>query len=114
MHELSIAQGIIAIAVEEVARAGARQVEKVKLRVGALAGVVPEALEFAFTVAAQGTIAEGARLEVEYLPVICYRPECALEFEAEDGFVYTCPRCGRPVGEIRQGRELEIEYLEVS
>lgn len=113
MHELSIAQSIIEVAVEEATRAGAQRIERVKLRVGALSGVVPEALEFAFTVAKQGTIAENAQLEVEYLPVVCRCPNCGVDFEAE-GYICACPRCGRLVGEIRQGQELEIEYLEVS
>lgn len=114
MHELSIAQSIIAIAVEEAARAGAERIERVKLRMGTLSGVVPEALEFAFAVAAEGTPAAGAQLEVEYLPVVCYCPDCALEFTLEGGPICSCPRCGRVISEIRQGRELEIEYLEVS
>ncbi len=64
MHELSIAAGIVEIASEEAARHGGR-VEVVHLTLGALSGVVREALEFSWDLACQETPVEGARLEIE-------------------------------------------------
>jgi hydrogenase nickel incorporation protein HypA/HybF len=64
MHELSIAAGIVEIASEEAARYGGR-VEVVHLTLGALSGVVREALEFSWDLACQETPVEGARLEIE-------------------------------------------------
>lgn len=55
MHELSIALSLVELAAEAAANAGAERVEAVHLRVGALAGVVPEALQFSFAIAARGT-----------------------------------------------------------
>jgi hydrogenase nickel incorporation protein HypA/HybF len=64
MHELSIAAGIVEIASEEAARRGCR-VEAVHLKLGALAGVVRQALEFSWEIACEETPVAGARLEIE-------------------------------------------------
>jgi len=64
MHELSIATGIVEVAVEEGERYGGR-VEVVHLKLGALSGVVREALEFSWDLACQETPLAGARLEIE-------------------------------------------------
>jgi hydrogenase nickel incorporation protein HypA/HybF len=65
MHELSIALEIVGMATDEAARAGARRVEAVHVRLGARSGVVKEALLFAWDAAAADGAMEGARLEIE-------------------------------------------------
>jgi hydrogenase nickel incorporation protein HypA/HybF len=114
MHELSLAQTVVEIAEEAAKREGAERIEAIALRVGALAGVVPEALEFAFEVAKRGTLADNARLEVRYLPLVCYCARCGLEFEVEDDHaVALCPFCDELSDDIRQGQELDVAYVEV-
>lgn len=93
----------------------ARRVGRVVLRIGALSGAEPDALRFAFDVAARGTAAEGADLEIESVPARVYCASCRREFEAGAGtFVFACPACGEICGEIRGGRELELGRLEFS
>jgi hydrogenase nickel incorporation protein HypA/HybF len=65
MHELSIATALVEVACEEATNRGLGRVHALHLRLGALAGVVKEALLFSFDVAAAGTAIEGARLEVQ-------------------------------------------------
>jgi hydrogenase nickel incorporation protein HypA/HybF len=64
MHELSIAAEIVELATEEAARRGCK-VEVVHLKLGALSGVVREALEFSWDVACEETPIAGARLAIE-------------------------------------------------
>lgn len=113
MHEVGLMQNALIIALRRAAEEGATRVHRLTLRVGPLSGAVPEALEFAFEVIARGTIAEGARLEVERVPIVCYCPTCALEFQPGDLFC-ECPQCHHPSAEVRRGRELELASLEVS
>jgi hydrogenase nickel incorporation protein HypA/HybF len=115
MHEVGLARQVLEIA-ESAARAeGARAITKIGLRVGAMAGVVPDALTFAFEVAKRGTLAERAVLDVEYVPLVCYCEGCGLAFEAEDRFgIALCPRCGEPSADVRQGTEFTVSYLEVT
>ena len=83
------------------------------LRVGALSGVVPEALEFAFAALKGGTLAAEARLEIERVPALAVCRQCGREFTLEDA-VFPCPHCGAWESDLRQGRELELARLEAS
>ncbi|MEW2250926.1 hydrogenase maturation nickel metallochaperone HypA [Streptomyces sp. NPDC014776] len=112
MHELSIATAIVEQA-GQIARAdGADGVVSVTVRVGELAGVVPDALHFAFEVARDGTALAAARLVVEQVPAHAWCGECAEEFAVGMPPFFWCPRCDRPSRELRRGRELEITGVE--
>jgi hydrogenase nickel incorporation protein HypA/HybF len=113
MHEVGLMQRTLEIALEHAARHGARRISRMTLRVGTLSGVVPEALSFAFDIVMHGTIAEGAGLELETVPVVCFCPACEQEFAPPELF-YECPRCHQLSTQVRQGQELELAYLEVS
>jgi hydrogenase nickel incorporation protein HypA/HybF len=65
MHELSLAIALVEVASDAAHSLGASRVSRLFVRLGAGAGVVAEALRFSFDVAAEGTILQGARLEVE-------------------------------------------------
>lgn len=113
MHELSIAVSLVEIASEEAARHGAEAVDTVFLKVGALSGVVCDALTFSFDVATAGTLLEGARLAIETVPVVAFCTRCETEKQLPDGHTFLCPDCDTPTPEIRQGRELEMTGLEI-
>jgi hydrogenase nickel incorporation protein HypA/HybF len=115
MHEFSLVVSMLEVA-EAAARAdGASRIDTIHLEIGALAGVVPDALDFAFAGARQGTMAEDARLEVTYLPAIAYCTACRQEFELDNRFgIAMCPTCDTPSADLRQGRELQVSHLEVA
>lgn len=113
MHEVGLIQEAIRMAVEQAVSAGASRVHRVRLRVGAMSGVVPEALRFAFDVVCRGTPAEGAVLEIESVPAACWCPNCQMEFECEN-FINECPRCGELRTELRRGTEIHLASVEVS
>jgi len=77
-----------------------------------LSGAVPDALRFAFDVVGRGTAVEGANLEIESVPAICWCATCGREFESEN-FLDECPRCHNLSGDLRRGRELEIAAVEL-
>lgn len=112
MHELSIAMSIVDAAVEESQRRGV-QVSAVHLRVGALSGVVKDALLFSYEVACQDTPLEGSQLIVEELPVIVFCAQCQKERVLQSVQLFQCPECGTPTMDVRQGKELEVFALEV-
>lgn len=113
MHELSIAVNLVDIATREAAAAGSEQVDKVFLKVGVLSGVVRDALAFSFDIATQGTILEGATLDMEEVPVVVFCPTCQTEQTLPDVYPLRCPACGTMTADIRHGKELEIVALEV-
>jgi hydrogenase nickel incorporation protein HypA/HybF len=113
VHELSIALGIIDVAAEELARQGSVRVEAVHLRVGALSGVVPEALESAWELAAEQSPLAGARLVIEKVPVEVECPVCGGRRQVESIQRMCCRACGTPSAEVVRGRELEVVAMEV-
>ena len=84
MHEVSIMTEALRMAMDAAKSAGATRVLKLRLRIGTLSGVVPEALRFAFDVVVQGTMAEGATLEIETVRAACWCATCQAEFECEN------------------------------
>lgn len=112
MHELSIAMGIVEAAADEAQRRGVR-VSAVHLRLGALSGVVKDALLFSYEVACQETPLQGSQLIVEDMPVVVFCPRCKDQRQLASLQSFACPACGTPTMDIRQGKELEVFALEV-
>lgn len=113
MHEVSIMHSVFEIAFARLRQEQATRIHRLRLRIGALSGVVPEALNFAFAALRENTPAAEASLDVEYLPVRFYCPTCAVDFGGDD-VAELCPTCGLPSADVRQGRELDVVSLEVS
>jgi len=99
---------------QEARARGARRVHRIVLRIGALSGVEPEALRFAFDVVTRDTAAVGAELEIVAVPALAHCQDCKVDFAAGSGFIFACPHCQRFCGELRQGRELELTRIEMS
>jgi len=114
MHEVGIMESAMAAVLEQARAHGARKVHRIVIRVGALSGVEPEALRFAFDIVARDTPADGAELVIDTVPARARCPDCELEFEASPGFIFACPRCSRLSGDLRNGRELELSQIEMS
>ena len=111
MHELSIAQSLLDIIIDESNRHQLGRVNKVMLRVGALAAVVPESLRFCFDLVSRDTVASGALVEIETVAVTARCDKCDLSFEVKD-MVFECPSCGEPVLTMLGGRELYVMSIE--
>ncbi|MGW0183121.1 hydrogenase maturation nickel metallochaperone HypA [Nocardia sp. NPDC003345] len=109
MHELAITQSVVDVVCEHAA---GRRVHSVTVEVGALTAVVPEAVRFCFDLAAEGTLAEGASLDIRCVPGSARCRACGTGFPTGD-LVPLCS-CGSADIEIRSGRELRIRSMEVS
>ncbi len=112
MHELSIAMSIVEAAMDEAQRRGV-QVSAVHLRLGALSGVVKDALLFSYEIACQDTPLQGSRLMVEDVLVTVYCQQCRENRVLASVQSFACPECGVPTMNIVQGKELEVFALEV-
>jgi len=112
MHEMSIAQGLLDIIKEEMAKHHATVLRSVKLHIGQLSAIVPESLTFCFDVMTANTELEGARLNMEIIPLRGVCRACNREFEIEN-YAFECPHCqGRDIQTIA-GQELSIVEMEV-
>jgi hydrogenase nickel incorporation protein HypA/HybF len=113
MHELSIAMSIVELAEEEIERRGNIQIKTVHLKLGALSGVVKEALLASFEMACEGTSLAGSRLVVEDVPVIVFCSTCQARRPVSSMQLFCCAECGSPTGEIVEGKEIEVVALEI-
>jgi hydrogenase nickel incorporation protein HypA/HybF len=114
MHELSIVNSIVEIATEHAQQHGATRVDAITLRIGALSCVHKSSLEFSFELVAKDTLLEGARLRFIDVPVTIYCGRCNGEFQLPGIQQFRCPRCNTPSAEIRQGRELDVDSIEIT
>ncbi|MGA2539874.1 MAG: hydrogenase maturation nickel metallochaperone HypA [Terracidiphilus sp.] len=113
MHELSIVASVVDSVTESLAPYPGARVEEVRLRVGVLAAVVVDSLEFCWGLATADTSLEGSRLVVKMMPVVMHCVPCAADVELEGVQSFRCALCGEPCSDLRQGRELEIESIEI-
>jgi hydrogenase nickel incorporation protein HypA/HybF len=113
MHELSLVTSIVETVTETLAASPAARVLEVRLRVGALASVIPESLEFCWGIVIEGTPLEGSKLVVNVLPVVMHCEPCDEDVTLEGVQSFRCPKCGSPCSDMRQGRELEIDSIEI-
>lgn len=112
MHELSLSQGMVAIIEGEAAIHDFSRVFRVRLEVGALSCLEPEALGFCFDTVTRGTLAEGATLEILTVPGRAWCQDCDVAVPISQ-LGAPCPRCGRYRLRIQAGDEIRIKDLEV-
>lgn len=109
MHELGLAEGILALTLDI---AGEREVRRVTVRVGDLQRVVPDSLEFGFRMLAEGTPAALAELDVVRVAARVRCARCGEESEMASGVV-ACASCGSPEVIIFSGDEILVDEVEV-
>ena len=112
MHELSLTQSIVELAVEHANRENAVAIRSITVEIGALSGVMADAMEFAFDVCSKGTLAEDARFEIRHIPGRGRCMECREESELET-LTHICPLCGSLALETIQGQEMKFTEMEV-
>jgi hydrogenase nickel incorporation protein HypA/HybF len=108
MHEWGFCEGIL----EAVRRrAAGRRVKRIKVRVGVLHRLEPEAMQQGFSIAAAGSEAEDAILDMSIIPAKSRCRLCLNESEATE-IAVLCSNCGGAVIEISGGDDLTLESLE--
>ncbi|MEP6526795.1 MAG: hydrogenase maturation nickel metallochaperone HypA [Nocardioidaceae bacterium] len=107
MHELAITQSVVQAVLEKT---GDRKVTVVRLKVGRLSGVVPDAMRFCFDLVTAGTALEGADLEIDEPPGLAHCRVCGDDFGVSD-LLLLC-ECGSSDVEVKTGRELLVSSVE--
>jgi len=113
MHEVSIMQEILDVAFDYAQRERAIEITEITITIGKMSGVVPLALEFAFSALIQDTLAHHAQLKINLLPLICHCDFCQENFMPNEWF-FLCPKCEQLSNKIIQGKEIQLTSLKVS
>ena len=112
MHELTVTQDILRIALEHAERADARRITDIHLVIGGLSSIVDDSIQFYFDFLSPDTLAEGAKLHFLRVPARLRCRECGHEFEPQ-GMDWSCPQCQSLGGEVMAGKEFFLDSLEV-
>ncbi len=112
MHELSLVASLFEILEEKAREHRAVRITMVRLKVGELSCAVPELLESAFETYKKETIAGGARLVIEEVPVRFRCRDCGADRAGKEG-TFACPSCGGRNVELLEGRDIVIERIEL-
>lgn len=113
MHELSIAQSLLEVALDNLPPDAGR-VEAVHLQLGVLAGVEKAALDFSYEIVTAGTPLEGSALVIHEVPVRVYCPQCGQEGEVLNIARMRCPTCDTLCSDLRSGKELYLSALDLA
>ena len=114
MHELSIAMSIVEIAQQEAERHGPAEITAVHLKLGALSGVMEDALRSSYEMAVNDTPLKNSELLVEHVPVNVYCPRCCAEQSLPSIQNFACPRCGEKSTQLLSGKEIDVFAVEIT
>ncbi len=112
MHELSITEHIVQTVIPIAEKAGAKHILEIRMKIGALSGVIPSCVQTYLDLITPGTIAEGAKLLSEEIPVTVRCLACLKESTLSRG-MRACPLCGSERIAVTGGHEYYIEDLKV-
>ena len=107
---MSIVNSIVSIAENAVRDKGVSSVNKINLEIGALAGIEPDALYFAWDIGVKNTILERAERVITWVNGEGYCPECENSFHV-DNYYDGCPNCENYLIDVRRGQEMRVVSL---
>ncbi len=115
MHELPVTESILDIVVRHAQANGVRQVVAINLRVGEMSDLEDEWIQRYFDYLSRDTVAQGAKLRIERVPVVIRCTGCGQEYEVNVRAMgdSACPECRSSKGELISGREYYIKDMEV-
>ena len=109
MHELSVTQSVLDIALKN---AGARKVKQINLVVGQFASIVDDSVQFYWDIISKDTLAEGSLLHFERIPGEMTCQTCGYTFRPDDE-TFACPSCSSVRVRITKGEEFRVESIDV-
>jgi hydrogenase nickel incorporation protein HypA/HybF len=112
MHELSVTESLLEIALRHGCQNGARKITHLHLVIGQLSSFVDDSIQFYWDWVAEGTIAEGARLMFRRVPAEMQCLRCQHTYSPRDGGL-ACPQCGDPQVKVLKGDELYLEAIDI-
>lgn len=112
VHELSIAQSVLDIVDQNLPKDRPVRVRAVRLRIGAMGGVVTDSLEFCFSAITRGTRLEGVPLEIEHVPLVVHCRSCGKDSVIEQT-LFACPACEAADLHMVSGNEMHVSEIEI-
>ncbi len=112
MHELSVTESVLNIALKHANQAEASRVTDIHIVIGQLSSIVDDSVQFYWDLISQNSICQGAILHFQRIPAKMNCQECNLDFDLKDQ-LSPCPRCGSIRLRVAQGDEFYIDSIEI-
>jgi hydrogenase nickel incorporation protein HypA/HybF len=112
MHELSVTESILDIAVSHAKKANASRVTGINLVIGRLSSIVDDSIQFYWDTISEDTICSGSKLHFDRKPAVLLCHVCDKEFTLESELI-PCPICGGYQTTISSGEEFFVESIEI-
>lgn len=112
MHELGLTQSVLKIAMDAAEKRGASRITRIKVKAGEMEGIVADSMQFHFEHLKVGTVAEGAELVIEQVPLIIECSTCGGKSHVDRYEIVICPKCQNFTVEVISGKELLVESIE--
>lgn len=113
MHELFVAENLLTLALRHAEGEDATQIVRLNLLIGDLASLVDDSLQFYWDILSEGTIAQGASLNIIRVPGRMRCLECGADFQMRDRYDFECVVCGAHRTRVAAGDEFILESIDV-
>jgi len=115
MHELPIMEKILKIALRHAQANNVTKIVAIKMQIGRLSDLEEEWIQRYFNYLSKGSPAEGAKIEIEWMPIVMRCSNCMKTYEADRKNMTerVCPSCGGKDGSLLSGKEYYIKEMEV-
>ncbi len=110
MHELSVTENVLKIALHYAEGEGATRITDLYLLIGQLSSIVDDSVQFYWDIISRDTIAEGATLHFERIPMQMLCLDCAQTYHPHPGTL-ACPHCGSTHVQVAGGDEFRLESI---
>lgn len=112
MHELSVTENILEIAIRHAERAEATRISELNLVIGDLASIIDDSVQFYWEILTKNTIAEESRLHFKRIQTVLECKNCNQEYQP-NGKDLVCPTCGGIQINIISGNEFYLESINI-
>lgn len=112
MHELSVTESVLAIAIKHAEQSYAARVTSVNLVIGQLSSIVDESVQFYWDLITEHTLCEGSRLSFNRIPATFHCQDCDFDFNLVNE-LSACPQCGSVKIVIVTGEEFYLDSIEI-
>ncbi|HUE98538.1 MAG TPA: hydrogenase maturation nickel metallochaperone HypA [Anaerolineales bacterium] len=112
MHELSVTQSILDLALKHASKANASQITDIRVVMGALSTNVDDSVQFYWDIIAKGTLAEGAKLHFRRVPAEFQCMDCSQKYHPADAELI-CPCCESTRVRIIAGEEFYLDSIDI-
>lgn len=112
MHELPVTESVLNITLRHAKTHDAKKVTDIYLVIGQWSSMIDDSVQFHWDILSENTIAQGATLHFERIPVELFCLDCTHTYTPTDKEL-VCPKCESSRIKVAKGDEFNIDSIEI-